>query len=63
MPVYLLSRHEFRKKCAKTFFGDVVDVVVAVIVVVVVDVVFVVVSDTPFKKFLSAFSSLSKRTF
>ena len=53
----------FVKKCAKTFFGDVVDVVVAVIVVVVVDVVFVVVSDTPFKKFLSAFSSLSKRTF
>ena len=56
----------FVKKCAKTFFGDVVDVVVAVIVVVVVDVVavvFVVVSDTPFKKFLSAFPSLSKRTF
>ena len=56
----------FVQKCAKTIFGDVDDVVVAVIVVVVVDVVavvFVVVSDTPFKKFLSAFSSLSKRTF
>lgn len=59
----------FVKKCAKTFFGDVVNVVVAVIAVIVVDVVdvvdvvFVVAFDTPFKKFLSAFSSLSKRTF